>query len=337
MRLLLKAKSNVDKLLEAPAAEAYKSVIHRTTKGHLHWVFNTAQRPHGFWHRSYLVTGRPKDGPVFQLDQQCYPFLELCDFYEQYPDESPFIRSLLDGGSASQVISLIMSRRDPKTGLLTTDETPGDDAVEYPFHFSSHVLLWHTLSRLSQLLLAAWPDSLLNPADLQFFAASIRTATLTHFLMPFYSSTGLPTLAYLTDGAAHYTVYHDANDIPTLFATQWGFLASPAQIQAWSNTMIFAFSPTNSTGYCSSGKFRGLGSVHSAGPWPLGYFQEWVYAGMIGNKAEEADAWRRIAGAMLWDGTFCEAVDAETAECSSKNWFSWPGAMIAAELVERRC
>ncbi len=32
--------------------------------------------------------------------------------------------------------------------LFKTDETPADDEVAFPYHFSSHVLLWRTLLSL---------------------------------------------------------------------------------------------------------------------------------------------------------------------------------------------
>lgn len=39
---------------------------------------------------------------------------------------------------------------------------------------------------------------------------------------------------------------------------------------------------------------------------------------------------------MQWDGTFPEAVDLKTAQCTSKAWFRWPGAMIGALLIRMR-
>jgi uncharacterized protein len=148
----LDVHKNIDSLAIPEVAREYQDAIKKTAKGHLNWVFRLAQRPHKFWHRSYLVTGRPKDSPVFQLDQQCYPLLEICDFIDTFPDERVFIRGLLEEDTIAVVIRLIAEKKDPHTGLYATDETPGDDAVEYPFHFSSHVLLWHTISRLAKLL-----------------------------------------------------------------------------------------------------------------------------------------------------------------------------------------
>ncbi|KIW26477.1 uncharacterized protein PV07_09570 [Cladophialophora immunda] len=331
IQFLIQVYRNLGRLSEAQTCAAYSEEIKATAKGHLTWIFRYAQRPHHFWHRSYLTTGRPKDGAVFQLDQQCYPLLEICDFWETFPEEEAFVEEILKSDAVSQVLDLIESKRDPSTGLFPTDETPGDDLVEYPFHFSSHVLLWHALSRLAKVTTQVTGSPL--GRHLADFAEDVRTATLKHFLCP-DSKRGPPSFSYLVDGFGHRTFYHDANDLPTLFAPLWGFIRTSNEKQAWHNTMEFAFTAANEGGYYGDGVFGGLGSVHTPGPWTLGYFQQWKYAQMIGNTQEEAIAWQKICGVMLWDGTFSEAIDRDSGECTSKAWFSWPGSMIGSGLLQ---
>src|SRR5947209_3714048 len=143
-------------LLElAPHDERVRTVV----DGFLHWLFDAAERPSGWWPRASLANGVAKD-PVFQLDQQLYPFLlledharltgepELADRYATRRDE---------------IIRALLARRTA-FGLIAADETPADDPSEQPFHFSSHVLLWRVLRDLDP------------PA-----AAAVRTATLAHF------------------------------------------------------------------------------------------------------------------------------------------------------------
>lgn len=325
--------SNVDRLAFPDAAKRYRIEIKEVTRGHLRWVFQLAQRPHGFWHRSYLVTGRPKDGAVFQLDQQCYPILELADFLDTFPEEAEFVRKLLNEETVFQVVDVVEAKMDHQSGLFATEETPADDAVDHPYHFSSHVLLWYSIARLAELLKRLGETPKLKIDRFQLLAERIREAALGKFLQVRPESR-LPAFAYLTDGSDQHTFYHDANDIPTLLAPKWGFLSSEFELQAWKNTMDFAFSPSNKDGFYQGGAFAGLGSVHTRGPWPLGYFQEFYYARMIGNAATERDAWRRICGSRMWDGLFSEAVDAKTAQCISKAWFSWPGAMIGGLLLQ---
>jgi uncharacterized protein len=274
----------------------------------------------------------PKDGPVFQQDQQCYPLLELCDFFDTFPSECAFVKELLSEKTIPFIMNMLQSHQDPETGLYATEETPGDDAVEYPFHFSSHVLLWHTVTRLSDLVKSLPGHSELDHHDLRAQASRIRQTTLQHFVAnnPKTSST---MFAYLTDGAGQHVFYHDANDIPTLFIPDWNFSATTEEHDLWTRTMDFGLSPANEGGFYPAGPFGGLGSVHSRGPWPLGYAQEFVYANLKGNGLAKEDAWRRIKGSMFWDGLFAEAVDPQTGDCTSKAWFSWPGSMIGSALL----
>lgn len=274
----------------------------------------------------------PKDGPVFQQDQQCYPLLELCDFLEVFPSENGFVKEILSEGVIPQILDMLKDYQDPLTGLYTTDETPGDDAVEYPFHFSSHVLLWHTITRICNLV-KIMPDATeLQQSELLSQANQIRESTLKHFVTK-NPATGNTMFAYLTDGAGQYTFYHDANDFPTLFIPVWGF-SNTTQLQGiWRNTMDFGLSTANKGGFYPEGEFGGLGSVHTEAPWPLGYAQELVYANLIGDSVASEDAWRRIKGAMFWDGLFPEAVDSQTGDCLSKAWFSWAGSMIGSAIL----
>lgn len=315
--------------------QVYKASIRSIVRGHLEWVFTQAQRPNGFWQRSYLVNGKPKDGSVFQLDQQCYPLLELCDFLNHFPEESKFARSIVDTGVIQDILSVLNSKKNPSTGLWPTDETPGDDAVAFPHHFSSHVLLWRTFTRLHRFfarlgVLQGSQSLQLNTAAIVLRKRSIKAFSATR------PECGRPMFAYLTDGHGKYTFYHDANDIPTLFAPDWEFVSTPDELAAWTNTMRFAFSSANEKGYCSEGPYGGLGSVHSPGSWTLGYYQELAYAASLNDVPAIQAAWKKIAAAMHWDGTFSEAVDPHTARCASKAWFSWPGSMIGALLIKMK-
>ncbi|RYP74898.1 hypothetical protein DL769_003919 [Monosporascus sp. CRB-8-3] len=335
VRLLLETYNHLKLLIEPDSASEYAEQISYVAKGHLGWVFNRAQRPNGFWHRSYLVTGKPKDLPIFQLDQQCYPLLELCDYLDCFPYEVDFVTRLADSGVIAEILEVLASKRDAKTGLWPTDETPGDDAVTLPHHFSSHVLLWRTYARLRDLWasIKPWDDAEIR--RLSDMAMEIRDRTLRSFTTH-HPQNEKTMFAYLTDGHGVHTLYHDSNDVPTLFALEWKFVETPNQITTWMNTMDFSLSPSNGRGFCAEGPYRGLGSQHSPGAWVLGYFQELAYAALVDDAPVIDDVWEKILAAMQWDGTFPESVDPQTAECSSKAWFSWPGSMIGALLIRMR-
>ncbi|KAK7757352.1 hypothetical protein SLS62_000364 [Diatrype stigma] len=359
IRLLLEAYKKLGLLFEPNSAsyKYYQQQIRKIAKGHLHWVFNRAERPEKFWRRSYVVTGKPKDQSTFQLDQQCYPFLELCDYLDVFPDDED-VKRLADSAAITEVLEYLETQRDAETGLYPTDETPADDSVTYPYHFSSHVLLWRTYTRLRDLWARIKPADAAEIQRLGSLATRIRDQTLAAFTSR-HPAIGKPMFAYGTSGGgggggggsnATEEFYYDGNDVPTLFAEEWGFVQTAAEAAAWRNTMEFGLSPANADGYCK-GRYPGLGSRHSPGAWVLGYFQEMAYATRTssnnnnntgagtGRKEGEGQgdlkrAWTKITAAMQWDGTFSEAVDPDTAKCSSKAWFSWPGSMIGALLIQ---
>lgn len=332
---MAEAYENIDNLVKPHAVALYAEQIRTVLRGHLVWVFKLAQRPQGFWHRSYLVTGVPKDGPIFQLDQQCYPILELCDYLDIFFGEDDFVRDLLSGSATTEIMQIFEAKRDTESGLWPTDETPGDDAVIYPYHFSSNVLLWRTFSRLRDLRARLTPNLKEETQRLDTLARDLRNRILSSFTAT-HLSTSARMFAYLTDAQGKHLFYHDANDVPTLLAREWDFVSTSTEIETWKNTMQFGFSPANKDGYCHKGKYPGLGSVHSPGSWVLGYYQELGFSAALDDAQRAQDVWRRIGAAMQWDGTFSEAVDPETAVCSSKAWFSWPGSMIGALIIQLR-
>lgn len=373
--------SRIDKLFpnNPKKAREYSYNITKIITGHLWWLFRDATTVvqvgndiRHYWRRSYLINGQPKDGTVFQLDTQCYPFLELCEYWEGYrhdPAARDIVRWILRTESFNNVLTDLLSRRDSATGLFASDETPADDDLgDYKFHLSSNILLWHTLMKLSELLghpyfMQTAQDSLstlYRPWDaLKLYASLVKKGILDSFRTPLNPGATSSMLAYgfdpfkKWDDPARHRRYHDGNDLPTLYAYEWGFFKdheneSEVEVEPtdiWKNTMDWAFTPDPNqgrtpgfnTGYQGNGieRFHGLGSDHSPGPWTLGFFQEWRYAQMLGDKDREHKAWDKIAGSVQWDGTFSEAVDIQDGKCTSKTWFSWPGAMIAENLIDR--
>ncbi|KAK2598381.1 hypothetical protein N8I77_011801 [Diaporthe amygdali] len=375
------SSSKLEKLLpnNHERARQYDEEIRQILTNHLFWLFQMAVteieidgKVRHFWRRSYLVNGLPKDGEVFQLDTQCYPFLEFCEYFETYGNDS-FIKFILQSGSFRNILQDLLSRRDNVTNLFLSDETPADDELgDYKFHLSSNILLWHTLRKLARLLSCPQFRPVARAAvngnnhpweALNNFAAMIKEGVLRNFKSCRDITHGdvgqrradQDILAYgfdpskKLDDPMRYRHYHDGNDMPTLYAQEWGFLkgddgdtCDDADLRSlWGNTLVWAFTPGPASsgfnsGYQGKGSepFHGLGSDHSPGPWTLGFFQEWRFAQMVGDEARERKAWKQIEGSAQFDGTFSEAVDITTGVCTSKTWFSWPGAMIAENLID---
>ncbi|HET7628227.1 MAG TPA: glycoside hydrolase family 125 protein [Bacillales bacterium] len=296
-----------------------KGRVRRIVKGHLRWMFERAERPDGFWGRAYLTNGHCKDN-VFQLDQQCYPLLELCRYVETFSDVEgiqPFV-PLIDA-----ILEMILSHKHEERWLFATGETPADDKVDDPYHFSSHVLLWHTLNQLAGLN----GKIRFTTKPLDEWASQVKADTLDAFVA---ECDGKLMFAYLTDLRGKHRFYHDANDLPTVLAPVWGFCDKCDPV--WKNTMEFAFTPENKGGYYE-GDFAGLGSVHTPHPWPLGDGQEMLYSHLTGQTERVEQTWKKLLEIVQWDGMFPEAVDEQTGAVASRHWFSWPGAFISSVLL----
>jgi hypothetical protein len=270
--------------------------------GFVNWLFEVAERPEGAWPRASLASGQAKD-VAFQLDQQLYPLLLVAD-HARLTGENVMRERY--GDACRATFDWLLGRRSA-FGLVPTAETPADDPLRQPYHFSSHVLLWRVLRAFS------------HPS-----ADEIRAATLEHFAVE-------GRFAYAVagprgDGARH---YHDANDLPTVFAPGWGFCASSEPL--WRETIAFAWSDANE-GYFP-GRFGGLGSLHTPRPWTLGDLQEIVVARVTADRDREMRARERLARVETWDGLLAEAYDEATGAVAARHWFGWPAALRA--LLER--
>ncbi|AJY74793.1 glycoside hydrolase family 125 protein [Paenibacillus beijingensis] len=205
-----------------------------------------------------------------------------------------------------------------------TGETPADDEVEYPYHFSSNVLVWHTLISLAKLNKSVAFTAL----NLPEMARRVKQDTLDCFVTVHQ---GRQLFAYLSDLKGNFQLYHDANDLPTVYAPVWRFCG--ADDPAWIQTMEFAFTEDNKGGYYG-GIYGGLGSVHTPHPWPLGDGQELLYSLLVRDKGREQLVRRKLEEIVQWDGLFSEAIDEHTGAIESRHWFSWPGAFISSVLLQ---
>jgi uncharacterized protein len=271
-------------------------------EGFARWLFERAERVDGWWPRASLASGQAKD-PAFQLDQQLWPLLLVLDHARLTRD--PSMHERYAGAIAETLVALLAKRT--AFGLIATAETPADDPLVQPYHFSSHVLLWRVLAAAGHRA-----------------AGEVRDAILRHF-----TSAGRFAYAVAGPDGAGARHYHDANDLPTVFAPGWGFCS--ADDARWRATIAFAWSDANE-GYFS-GELSGLGSLHTPHPWPLGDLQAIIVARVIADPAREGRARERLARVETWDGLLPEAYDEETGAVASRHWFAWPASLRA--LLER--
>ena len=267
--------------------------VRATVDGFLAWCFERAERPDGWWPRSSLASGQAKDR-AFQLDQQLYPPFLLVEHARVTGDGALLARYRTD---AERVLDVLLTRAED--GLIATAETPADDPLVEPFHFSSHVLLWRTLAAYGR--------------DAEPLRAHIRGR---------FTRDGRFAYAIGPRGARH---YHDANDIPTALAPAWGFCRADDPV--WLATMRYAWSDAN-LGHVP-GSLGGLGSLHTRHPWPLGDLQRVIITRATGDPAGESAAWERLERVLTWDGLLPEAYDERDGAVASRHWFAWPVALRA--------
>ncbi len=295
---------------------------------HLCWMFYQAERINGFWGRCYLANGFLKDS-AFQLDQQLYPFLELWDYYLRSRDNQ-FLEFIVINHFLP-LWDALCQRKHPTKFLLPTDETPGDDPINFSYHLSSHLLLELVLSIYSYAMtgfLFSESDNWEKYRDtwngrieaLENDLIALRQSIQENFIV---EHNGERIYAYATDGAGNHHLYHDANDLPFVLAPLWGVLRHDDPV--WQATIRFAFSEAN-----KGGNYGGhLGSVHTPAPWPLGDLQEWLIAQIQGDYLRIERASTQLKQIAQWDGALPEAYNLEDGSVASRHWFAWPGAVYA--------
>lgn len=276
---------------------------------HLIWMFEIADRgDENEWGRCYLINGQVKD-KAYQLDQQLFPLLQLAEYVQYSGDQATLTRLL---PHVMPLVDTILKRKHPNAYLFPTDETPADDPLDYQYHFSTHLLMWHTFNVLHKLL----PDNKFDD-----IAKEVHDSIQTHFIAP---HNGQDLYAYATDMKKNYLFYHDANDVPLALAPQWGFISHTDAV--WQATIEFAFSKENDGGYYGDDK---LGSIHTPAPWPLGDVQKLVISRYKDDQKQEQRALQNIQMAAQWDGGLPEAYNSETYAVVSRHWFAWPNAFYA--------
>lgn len=307
--MLLPLSWNRDAYFVAIALLQWGQPHWQLVRQHLIWMFEVADRGEdNEWGRCYLVNGRLKD-KAYQLDQQLFPLLELADYVFCSGDNKTLARLQQH---VQPLVDTILRHRHASAYLFPTDETPGDDPLDYKYHFSSHLLAWHTFNMLEKLL----PGS-----GYQEIADQIHADTQKYFI----ASNGDGKLySYATDTQGNHLFYHDANDVPLALAPDWGFVS--AEDQVWQATVKFAFTEANTNGYFATDR---LGSVHTSAPWPLGDVQKLVIARLLNQADRETQALADLRAAAQWDGGLPEAYDGETLAVKSRNWFAWPNAYYA--------
>ena len=301
-----------------------RQIIREYVRKYLNWLFKKAQKIDGSWARSHLVSGEVKDD-VFQLDQQLYPLL-LSVLYCKVMMNNFLLEVYLE--NIKRAIDVVEGYKHRQIPLYRTEETPADDLVSYPYHFSSQVIAWTTFFNLGDHL----KD--IEPKLATFFekrADGIKEAVIEQMVIT-HPTLNKEVYVYTTDLAGNYEFLHDANDLPTILAPYFEFCDKTDPV--WKNTVEFAFSKENPAYY--PGSFGGLGSHHAPAKWTLGDIQELLAYNLLGPPTKVEKARKKLRQDIMVDGLFPETIDPEIGILSTRAWFAWPGAVFAWALTSWR-
>ncbi|MFB0544464.1 MAG: glycoside hydrolase family 125 protein [Asgard group archaeon] len=301
-----------------------RKIIREFVRKYLNWLFKKAQKIDGSWARSHLISGEVKDD-VFQLDQQLYPLL-LAVLYCKVMMNNFLLEVYLE--NIKKAIDVVEGYKHHKFPLYRTEETPADDLVSYPYHFSSQVIAWTTFFNLGDHLKDIEPKL---ATFCEKRASEIKEAVMKHMVVS-HPELEKEVYVYTTDLAGNYEFLHDANDIPTILAPYFEFCDRNDLV--WKNTVEFAFSKDNPAYY--PGSFGGLGSHHAPAKWTLGDIQELLAYNLLGPPRKVEKIRKKLRQDIMVDGLFPETIDPEIGILSTRAWFAWPGAVFAWALTSWR-
>ncbi len=329
--VILPASWNRDSFYMAIAMVEYsckhkkaREILTEQVRKYLNWLFEKAQKFDGSWGRSHLITGEVKDD-VFQLDQQFYPLL-LAVLYSKVVLNNSILEKHIH--NIRNTIRLVEVYKHPEFALYATKETPADDLVKYPYHFSSQIIAWLTFFNLGEYLKE------IDPGLASFCkkrSTEIKEAVLEK-MVAVHPKLEKELYVYTTDLAGNYEFTQDANDLPTMLLPYLGFCDRNDRV--WKNTVKFAFSKDNPAYY--TGPFGGLGSPHAPAKWTLGDIQELLAYNLIGPEERVEKVRKKLREDIMDDGMFPETIDPEIGILSTRAWFAWPGAVFVWALTSWR-
>jgi len=116
-------------------------------------------------------------------------------------------------------IRLVEVYKHPEFALYTTKETPADDLVKYPYHFSSQIIAWATFFNLGEYLKEIDPGlaSFCKERSTEIKEAIMEKMVAVHPKLE------KELYVYTTDLAGNYEFTQDANDLPTMLLPYLGF------------------------------------------------------------------------------------------------------------------
>lgn len=274
----------------------------------LHYVFTRQIRNVGI-HSRYI------DGtllePGFELDELCAPIIAL-ERYERHTGD----RAILDKPWVRDGVELILkrlwSKRAPDTALYETFLQPTDDTRVYPYITYDNVLVWYSLSKLSEL----YPEY----AKLTEEAAAVKSAIFEYCVKEL---DGQKMFAWSVDLAGNWDVY-DEPPGSLLLLPHYGFCTPDDPVWRRTVEVIRRRDYPYSFADCPIAE---IGCPHAPHPWVLS-----IANSLLSGRREEA--LEHLRRCTMDNGIACESVDEFTGKSATGDAFATCAGFLAYAVNE---
>ncbi|MCL4446982.1 MAG: glycoside hydrolase family 125 protein [Thermoplasmatales archaeon] len=253
-------------------------------------------------HSLYLDGRILYDG--FELDQLAYYFiaLERAIVHKVIEPEDSIVK-------ASQLMDILISRRDVQYDLYSTDLNSSDDPVKYPYVTFDNVALWFSMRRYG----AKVKELLLDKSYLEY-SERIREDVLKALVVD-------NMFCYSSDLEGNFELYDDPTG-SLLLLPYLGFIERESNV--FKNTLAWILSDENE--FKIGGKYSGLGNRHVRHPWIHSYVTQ-VLSGI-----KDISLLKNLP---LDDGLSCETIDQETGKCLTGIHFPGSSAFLVQALLSK--
>lgn len=289
--------------------------------------------------------------PGFELDQLAAYIIALGRYVDATGDlgimgDQRVAQGMLD------VLRILTSVKDPKTGLYETFLDPSDDPVTYPYLVYDNILAWRCFKDLARLFAAVHEHAVLSDVllkrqglkhhsfetlgrEMESLAEELKAAIYRHGVVdgPFGRM-----FAWAVDGEGSYELYDDPPG-SLLLAAHYGFCEPDDPVYlATAKWIVSEHNPY----LCKEGKFSGFGCAHASHPWVLAACNI-LLAGQRSSStlpaasvlADALEAAKRLVKEAEMDGGIaCETVDAQTGVVKTGAAFATCAGFLAYAMAQ---
>ena len=262
--------------------------------------------------RNFGIHSRYVDGtvlePGFELDELCAPVIAVDRYLRKTGDSSILARREIRE-ALEQIPEKLEARKHPEIDLYSTFLQPTDDMHRFPYLTYDNVLVWKSLTLLSEML---------NLPVLKQRAESVRSAVLRHCVR---ENRGKSIFAWSVDLSGGWDIYDEPPGSLQLLPF-YGFCGFEDPV--WQNTVAQIRDEEYPLSFAGH-PIAEIGCKHAPHPWILS-----VCNSLLSN--HEASALSHLQKTKMDNGIACESVHEDTGECTTGSAFATCAGFLAFAL-----